>query len=177
MFKQLAIVLGGLLGIALLISFVLPGQWEVTREMQITAEPDTIHRVAGDLETWNNWSPWGRSADASAKVVVGPDSSAVGGRLEWKGNDVGSGHLVLTSSDEEKGLAFDAALRGGREPVKGLLRYEMAPNGGTLVRFSLRGDVSSSPVGRYIALMRGYTTGPDLVDGLTRLKRLIERGI
>jgi uncharacterized membrane protein len=177
MFKQLAIVLGGLLAIAFLISFVLPGRWEITREMQVNAEPEDVHRVAGDLETWNDWSPWGRGADGSAKVTVGPDSSAVGGRYEWKGKDIGSGHAVLTSSDEEKGLGFNLGLRGGREPVLGLLRYEAAPSGGTMVRFTLSGDVSSSPMGRYIALMRGYTTGPDLVDALTRLKRKIERGV
>lgn len=176
MFKQLSLVLGGLLAILFLISFVLPGQWEVTREMQVNAEPYAVHRITGDLETWNNWSPWGRGADGTVKVVVGPDPTAVGGRLEWDGKSVGSGHLVVTSTDEEKGMLFDVALRGGREPVRGTLRYEMAPTGGTMVRFTLRGDVSSSPVGRYIALMRGYTTGPDLVDALTRLKRQLERG-
>ena len=30
---------------------------------------------------------------------------------------------------------------------------------------------------RYIALMRGYTVGPDLVDALLRLKRQLERGV
>jgi hypothetical protein len=176
MLKQVSLVLGGLLAILLLVSFVLPGQWEVVREMQISAEPHTVHRITGDLETWNNWSPWGRGADATAKVVVGPAPAAVGGRLEWTGKDLGSGHLVVTSSDDEKGMVFNVALRGGREPVSGTLRYEMAPTGGTMVRFTLRGDVSSSPVGRYIGMMRGYTTGPDLVDALTRLKRQVERG-
>ena len=33
------------------------------------------------------------------------------------------------------------------------------------------------PIGRYVGMMRGYTTGPDLVDALTRLKRKIERRV
>lgn len=177
MFKQLALVFGGLLVLAFLISFVLPGQWEIAREMQINAESHVVHRVAGDLETWNEWAPWGRGADNTAKVTVAADSASVGGRYEWKGEGIGSGHAILTSTDDETGLGFDLGLRGGREPVKGLVRYEPAPSGGTLVRITLRGDVSSSPVGRYIALMRGYTTGPDLVDALTRLKRRVERGV
>ena len=176
MLKQLSLVLGGLLAILFLISFVLPGQWEVSREMQINAEPFGVHRLVGDLETWNHWSPWVKGADPKAKLVVGPNPTAVGGRLEWTGDDIGSGSLVVTSTDEEKGVIFDLALRGGREPVRGTLRYEIAPTGGTMVRFTLRGDVSSSPIGRYIGMMRGYTTGPDLVDALTRLKRQLERG-
>jgi uncharacterized membrane protein len=177
MFKQLALVLGGLLGIALLVSFVLPGHWEVARDMQINADTYDVHRVVGELETWNDWSPWGRGVDTSAQVSVGPEGSVVGGRYEWKGKQIGSGHVKIVSTSDEQGLTFELGLRGGAERVQGTLRYEPAPGGGTRVRFTLRGDVSGSPVGRYIALMRGYTTGPDLVDALTRLKRRIERGV
>lgn len=177
MFKQFALVLGGLLGIALLVSFVLPGHWEVARDMQINADSYDVHRVVGDLETWNDWSPWGRAVDTSAQVTVGPEGSVVGGRYEWKGRQIGSGNLKITSTSDEQGMTFEIGLRGGAERVLGTLRYELAPNGGTLVRFTLRGDVAGSPVGRYIALARGYTTGPDLVDALTRLKRRLERGV
>lgn len=177
MFKQFALVIGGLLGIALLVSFVLPSHWEVSREMQIGGDSYDVHRVVGDLETWNNWSPWSRTVDATTQVTLGPLGSAVGGRYEWKGKSVGTGNLTITSTHDEQGLAFDLGLRGGSEHVRGSLRYEPAPSGGTLVRFTLRGDLNANPIGRYIGLMRGYTTGPDLVDALTRLKRQIERGV
>jgi hypothetical protein len=177
MFKQFAAVLAGLIGLAFLISFVLPGRWEVAREMQINADNYQIHALVDDLETWTEWCPWGRAADGSAKITLGDDRAGVDGSLQWQGKDIGSGSLVVRSSDPERGLIFDVGLRGGKEPVRGTLSYQMAPNGGTLVRFQLTGDVSSSPIGRYVGLMRGYTTGPDLVDALTRLKRRLERGV
>jgi hypothetical protein len=177
MLKQFALVFAGLIGLALLISFVLPGRWEVSRNVQINADSYEIHAPVDDLESWNTWSPWGRAVDGSATVTLGEDQRGVDGSMRWTGKQLGSGTLVVRSSDPERGLVFDLGLRGGKEPVRGYLSFEMAANGGTIVHFRLDGDVSSSPVGRYVGLMRGYTTGPDLVDALTRLKRRIERGV
>jgi len=105
------------------------------------------------------------------RQVVRADREEVSVRSKASRADRRGGRL-----DHDSDWNTIVALRGGSEPVRGTLRYEIAPTGGTMVRFTLRGDVSSSPVGRYIGLMRGYTTGPDLVDALTRLKRQLERG-
>ena len=110
-------------------------------------------------------------------MTLGDDHRGVDGSMQWTGKQLGNGTLKVRSSDPERGLVFDLGLRGGKELVRGTLSYEPAPNGGTIVHLRLDGDVSSSPMGRYIGLMRGYTTGPDLVDALTRLKRRIERGV
>ncbi|HVS20107.1 MAG TPA: SRPBCC family protein, partial [Planctomycetota bacterium] len=177
MLKQFALVFAGLIGLAFLISFVLPGRWDVSRNVPINADSYEIHAFVEDLENWTNWSPWGRAVDGSAKVTLGQDHRGVDGSMQWTGEKVGSGTLVVRSSDPERGLVFELGLRGGKELVRGYLSYEPAPNGGTVVHFRLDGDVSSSPTGRYIGLMRGYTTGPDLVDALTRLKRRLERGV
>lgn len=177
MLKQFAAVLAGLVGLAFLVSFVLPGRWEVVRTMQINADNYEIHAKIDDLESWSSWSPWGREADPSATVTLGDDHRGVDGSMQWNGEELGQGNLTIRSSDRERGMVFDVGLRGGRELVRGSISYEMAPNGGTIVRFQLTGDVSSSPVGRYIGLMRGYTTGPDVVDSLSRLKRILERGV
>lgn len=177
MFKQFSLVLAGLVGLAFLISFVLPGRWEVSRDMQVNADSYEVHAVLEDLENWSSWCPWGRAVDGSTTVTLGDDQRGVDANMKWTGKTIGSGTLVVRSSDPERGMVFDLGLRSGKELVRGYLTYEMAPNGGTIVHFKLDGDVSSSPIGRYIGLMRGYTTGPDLVDALTRLKRRLERGV
>src|SRR5687767_4609219 len=176
-FKQLALVLGGLAGLAFLISFVLPGHWEVAREMQIVVDAREVHHVAGDLANWSTWSPWSKTVDPKATCTASANSSALGATYEWSGPELGKGSLKITASDYDKGVWFDLGLRNGREPVKGVLQYTELPNGGCMVKFSLRGDVCNSPVGRYVALMRGYTTGPDIVDSLLRLKTRVERGM
>ena len=177
MFKQFAIVIGGLLGLAFLVSFVLPGNWEVSREMQMNVDSYDVHATVDDMETWTNWSPWGRAVDGSATITIGETRRGKDASFTWKGQELGSGDVIVRSSDPERGLVFDVGLRGGKERVRGMVTYEMAPNGGTVVRFTLSGNVSSDPIGRYRALMRGYTTGPDLVDSLARLKRQLERGV
>jgi len=177
MLKQFAAVIACLVGILFLVSFVLPARWEVSREMQVNSDNYDIHAVVEDLETWTNWSPWGPAADGTAKLTLGDDHSGVDGTMQWTGKDLGSGSLTIRSSDVDRGIVFDLGLRGGSERVRGSISYTPAPSGGTLVRIQLSGDVSSSPIGRYIGMMRGYTTGPDLVDALTRLKRKIERRV
>ena len=39
----------GLAGLALLVSFVLPSRWEVSREMTFNVWPREVHAAAGDL--------------------------------------------------------------------------------------------------------------------------------
>ena len=174
--KQFLIVFASLFGLAFLVSFVLPSQWEVSREMQINADPTDVHFVTSDLETWQRWSPWSLSVDPKASITASPNSHSVGSRLDWDGPDLGRGNLTVSASERGVGVWFDLGLRGGREKIKGVLQFSQPPNGGCLMKFTLRGDVSNDPVGRYVALMRAYTVGPDLNDAMLRLKRQIERG-
>ena len=43
-----------------------------------------------------------------------------------------------------------------------------------MVKWTLRSEVGFDPVERYVALVRTYTMGPDLVDALDRLKQKVE---
>ena len=175
--KNLAIFLICVVGIAGLVSFVLPTTWEVSRELQIGLDSREVHDTAGDLSTWNTWSPFGIAADSSAVFTPGASTTGEGATAEWTGEDIGKGSLKFTASDQDKGVWFDLTLGGGRERVKGVLQYEDLPTGAIMARYTLRGDVSSNPVGRYVGIFRGYTMGPNLVDSLSRLKKITEAGM
>jgi hypothetical protein len=174
-FKQVFVVLLGLLGLALLVSFVLPSSWEVSREMHVSVWPREVHAVAGDLETWKTWSPWSTAADPSAKFELSAETSEVGSTLSWTGRELGTGKLIITSIDRDKGIEFELRLRGGKEIVRGALGYQEIVTGATIVSLRVRGDVGGNPIGRYMAIARGYTMGPSIVEAIARLKRTAER--
>jgi hypothetical protein len=173
--KQVFVVLLGLSGLALLVSFVLPSRWEVSREMVLNVWPQEVHAVAGDLDTWKAWSPWSLGADPAAVIQASPQSDRLGSTLSWVGPELGKGSLELTRLDRDKGLEFELRLRDGKELVHGALRYGEISTGATNVVFTLRGDVGGDPIGRYRAIARGYTMGPSVVEALARLKDLAER--
>jgi len=173
--KQVLVVLLGLVGLALLVSFVLPSSWEVSREMHINVWPSEVHEVAGDLDTWKVWSPWSEAADPAAKFQVSPQSDEVDSTLEWTGPELGTGSLRVARTDRERGLEFKVHLRGKKELVLGSLHYDEISTGATIVTLTLRGDVGGDPIGRYRAIARGYTMGPSVVESLSRLKKIVER--
>ena len=166
--KNIAIFVAWALGAAVGVSFLLPAHWEVQREVRIQAEPRDVHRVLADLETWEVWSPWGLMVDA--RVTTNAGSST----LTWSGPEVGSGAVVVTAAEPAGGLWFDLDLRG--DPVKGVFQYQRDDGGATDVRWTLRAEAGSNPLGRYRALFRRYTVGPEVVSALTRLKSRVERG-
>jgi uncharacterized membrane protein len=161
-------------GALALVSFVLPSSWEVAREIQIHAGAGEVHRVVADLETWAHWFPWGRSVDPGVKMDVGAPARGNGARLAWNGPQVGDGSLEVSFEDPAKGLWFGLARRGDRERIKGVFQYEELDGSSTMVKWTLRSEVGFDPIERYVALMRTYTMGPDLVDALERLKRQVE---
>ena len=173
--KQVFVVLLGLAGLALLVSFVLPSRWEVSREMTVNVWPREVHAVAGDLDTWKTWSPWSLAADPAATVQASPQSDAIGSTLTWSGPELGRGTLELKSLDRDKGVDFELRLRAGKELVHGSLRYSEITTGATVVTLTLRGNAGGDPIGRYLAIARGYTMGPSVVEALSRLKRTAER--
>lgn len=173
--KQVFVVLLGLLGLALLVSFVLPSSWEVSREMHVSVWPREVHAVAGDLETWKAWSPWSTASDPGAKFELSQTTTEVGSTFSWTGRELGTGKLKVTSTDRDKGIKFELSLRGGKEVVHGSLGYQEIVTGATIVSLRLRGDVGGNPIGRYLAIARGYTMGPSIVEALSRLKRTAER--
>jgi len=174
--KQVLVVLLGLTGLALLVSFVLPSHWEVSRELTINVWPSEVHHVAGDLDTWKTWSLWSLAADPAATIQTSPQSNKIGSTLTWSGPSLGHGSLELKTLNRDEGLTFELKLRGGKELVEGSLHYKEITTGATVVTMTLHGDVGGDPIGRYMAIARGYTMGPDVVESLSRLKRLVERG-
>jgi len=176
MLKHTLVTLICLVSLAALVGLVLPSTWDVSRTAQIQNDIPHCHAVVGDLETWQQWSPWSYSVDGQVRFQQVLSSQGPGATLNWNGPKIGAGKLTVLTESRVEGLTFDLALRGGAERVQGAVTYRDINGSATSVTMTMHGDVGSDLIGRYRILVRTYTVGPDVVDALTRLKRRVETG-
>ena len=78
------------LGLVIIVGLFLPGDYMVTRTVEISATPDQIHEYVGDLKRWPEWSPW-KKTDPTIEITLGASQS-------WTDKS-GGGSLTVTQSD------------------------------------------------------------------------------
>ena len=71
------------------------------------ATPAQVHAFVGDLEKWDEWTPWIED-DPSIVTTFGEKTVGVGAHQSWT-SESGDGELTLTQSDE---LAFRVVFDG-----------------------------------------------------------------
>ena len=75
-----------------------PGDFRISRSLDMEASPESIFAEVNDFHRWNAWSPWAR-LDPNAKTTFeGPDKGK-GAIMRWAGNsDVGEGSMTIIES-------------------------------------------------------------------------------
>ena len=86
---------------------------------------------------------------------------------------MGNGTLRINASDPDKGIEYDLSF--GELQSRGAVAFEAA-NGTTTVAWTVEGELGTNPLTRYFALLMDRFMGPDLEEGLSKLKRLVEGG-
>ncbi|MCA9023957.1 MAG: SRPBCC family protein [Planctomycetaceae bacterium] len=176
----LQIVLGsimavvGLIAVGLLIGFLLPSNFVVSRAIVINAPAAEIHPYVDTLGQWPSWTAWNNESYPELKYSYEGPESGVGAVQTWTDPGMGGGRLEITDSSEEKGIQFVLQFEQSPEPLTGSITYAPIDGGGTKVTWTGRGDVGSNPIGRYFGLMMDSMIGADYETGLKKLKVLVE---
>ena len=139
---------------------------KVERSIEIKATTAEIHALVGDLSQWPLWSPW-HEVDPSVIITIGDKNQGVGAEQSWAGNN-GSGRLVFTSDDSEKGIAYDLWIDNYVMPSKSTIAYESMDNG-TRVTWRLEGRESGVVMGGYRAKITMMFCGMGFDLGLQKL--------
>jgi hypothetical protein len=98
-------------------------------------------------------------------------------RYSWDGEELGQGHLTLTSASPEDGVTFDLVFgvtEGEGDLAQGKFTYEDV-EGGTLVTWSFKG-VMPGLLGPWMVLFMDMLAGPEFEKGLNGLKLDCEQG-
>jgi hypothetical protein len=168
--KKFLLIVLVLLIVAAVVGLFLPQGYSVEESIDIHAKPSDIHDLVGDLQRWDEWTPW-KEMDPSVQVKYGEKTKGVGASQTWTGKD-GNGSLTFTASDDKTGIEYDMMF--DKTPAKGGLRYH-GKGDTTTVTWWLKGDLDMPVVGGYFALLMPRMVGSAFRTGLERLKREAEK--
>lgn len=150
-------------------------RFEVQRSETITASPQEIFAQVGNLQGWDNWSPWAEMDPEMNKTYTG-EQGEVGSSYHWTGNrKVGEGKMTLTdvSADErvEIDLEFIKPFKS-----KNVTEIVLSPEGdATQVTWRMTGPHTlMTKVMGFIGKNMDKMVGPDFEKGLTKLKQITE---
>jgi ribosome-associated toxin RatA of RatAB toxin-antitoxin module len=142
---------------------------EITNQIEIAADPETVYRVAREPERFPDFMP-----DVKSVTVV--ERSADGNRqvVEWVGS-IPQFHLTVKWTEED--LWDDAArtctfrqVRGEFKQYEGIWRFDAAP-AGTLFESVLQYEIEIPLVGKLIqAVIRKI-----MLDNVQRLQEALKR--
>ncbi len=149
----------------------------VERTKTIAAPPADVFALVGNLERWDDFSPWADMDPDMTKTYNG-EPGAVGSTYHWTGNrKVGEGTMTITDSTPDERVVLDLKFI---KPFKSesVTELELTPAGdGTEVTWRMTGATTfmvkvMSLFGKSMDKM----VGPDFEKGLTQLKTVTETG-
>lgn len=156
----------GLIGFIVL-GFALPGTWDVSRELEVSASPERIWPNLVDLERWEIWTSVGQ-----VEATLSDPSSGVGATRAWDSADWGSGRVEIMRADAPTTLGYEVAVQEGELTTSGLI--ELIPtDSGTRVVWREQGDFGWNPLLGYMALGMDRMQGQEMEKSLTRLDSLL----
>jgi hypothetical protein len=156
-------------------AYVLPGEINAQRSIDIAAPPDQIFAVVGDLRRGKEFSPWAE-IDPNARYDFERPEPGIGQKMSWQSThpDVGSGTMTVTEHEPEHRMA--AALDLG-DMGRATTSFDLVPisGGGTSVTWGFKAALTN-PLERWMCLFLDFDSliGKDYEKGLAKLKTLLE---
>jgi hypothetical protein len=173
--KRLLIGLVLLIATFLVVVWLQPDDYRLTRQTVIAAPAAAIFAQVNDLQKWENWSPWAK-LDPNAKVTFSGPPAGPGASFRWDGNDkVGAGTMTITESKSNLRVATRTDFV---KPFEGTSNSDFVfseAGSQTNVIWTVTGKQNF--IGKAICLFMSMekTLGPDFERGLAQLKQVVER--
>ena len=151
--------------------------YTVERRETISAAPAELFTRVGNLERWDDFSPWAELDPDMDKTYTG-DPTEVGAKYHWSGNrKVGEGEMTITDTAADERVVIDLRfIKPFRSESE--TQISLRPTGdATEVTWSMTGEKTfmvklMGLFGRTMDKM----VGPDFEKGLAKLKRISEAG-
>jgi hypothetical protein len=169
-----------LLGLIVLLGLILVGggmllspKYSIVRSQQIAAAPDKIYPLIAGPRAWKDWSAWNKRDPAMAIEYSGPEIGP-GAVWSWKSKSQGDGRMTFTAATPPGKVDYSLYFPDFDSTSTGSFTIE-AKDGGSLVTWTMNGDMGSNPLQRWMGLFMDKMVGPDFEAGLQGLKTLAER--
>ena len=145
------------------IGFALPGEWSAERDRVVSASPQQLLPLLGDLALWPEWSPMGQ-----VEGDLSTPSSGPGATLSWDDPQWGQGVFTLTEVRDD-GVSYEVRVEDGSLRTWG--RIDLAPaDRGTRVTWTEDGDFGWNPLLSWFALGMERIQGTEMEKSLDALE-------
>ena len=176
MTRVLSIILLGLLAAVVLaaaVALLLPSAAHVERSIVVDAPQATVFALANGFERFPDWSPW-HDADPDISYSLEGPSHGVGATMTWSSQleAVGTGRQRIVESEPYRLVRYLYEF-GDRGTSEAAIVVEPADSR-SRVSWSLDTEFGWNLVARFFGLAFDRMVGPDLEEGLERLKALAE---
>jgi carbon monoxide dehydrogenase subunit G len=153
-------------------SFLLPTQALVTRSIDISAPPDKVFAIVGDLRRFKEFSPWA-DFDPDIKYTYEGPESGVGQVMKWSSGNAEVGNGTQTIVKYEPATFVESQLEFGMQGTS-IASFDLVPStAGTNVTWTFNSDLEGIPA-KWFGLMFDRWIGADYEKGLARLKEVAE---
>src|SRR4051794_16726010 len=175
MLRRLIFGLAALIVAFLVVVWLQPDDFRLTRSTTIMAPAAEIFQRVNDLRQWEDWSPWAK-IDPNAKISFEGPLAGPGAMFHWSGNDkVGAGTMTITESKPNERIA---ARTDFTRPFAGTSNSDFIfsqTGNQTNVIWTMSG--TQNFIGKAICLVMSMdrTLGPDFEKGLAHLKQVSEK--
>jgi hypothetical protein len=170
--KWLLIVLAGLFGLFVVVSFFLPKEYHVERSILIVSPPELVYSQIVDLEAWQEWDPWG-DMDPDMEVVFGDKTVGLGASYRWTSEMSGDGEMTIVETEPSKMVKYKLVFAGYEDnPSYSVITLE-APDvmGPTNVNWTFEGSVGDKLFARWMVLLMDKFVGVNYEKGLKSLEK------
>ena len=91
----------------ILIGFLLPSQWQVSRSIVINKPPQAIYGYVANFKMgWPQWSDFDYQDPGIQYSYSGP-IQGLGASRSWISEKMGNGSQTITAADPAKGITFE----------------------------------------------------------------------
>lgn len=159
-----------LIVIFLVVALFLPSKTYMEESIVINKPASLVYKQVNNFKNWEPWSPFQANDTTMVTSYEGPQQGA-GAMLKWTSAKGGSGYMKITESvPYEKVISeLDFGIPGAVNIFK--LNEE---SGVTKVTWAVDIPKLGYPAGRYIGMMMPGMMKPVFIQGLEKLKEIVE---
>lgn len=167
-------ILLGIIALVVLLMFVLPGSYIVTKSITINSDVSKCYDMVADLNNYRDWNPWSKMEPDAKKSISGTPKT-VGHRYDWEGKKIGIGSLTVKRVDTNK--AVDLTLEFVK-PFQSVADdnwiFEQLPNNQVKITWSNSGALPAG-MARLMGPMITKNLDKQFQQGLDSIKEICEK--
>jgi hypothetical protein len=158
----------------LIVASQKPGDFLISRSINIKAKPESIFPLINDFHEWEKWSPY-EHIDADLKKTFSGTKSGIGTIYEYEGKKAGAGRMEITASNESDKITLKLILIKPI-PADNIVNFKLEQKDDvTKVTWEMKGKNKLLNKIADLVLNIDKLVGKDFEKGLKDLKKVVEK--